>query len=393
MISSFEGETLKVDWSQTIGHECLLELRGWNNGATASVIRGNEIEPITLTDVGEWLFEVDDPAVAAWKLTFPDQLLQGIEALPSHRCKAIALAAAHEKVIDMLATNPVLIWLLIDRRVIGDESAEQINHLLGDKQVKLCSLVGLSERKQVVNLLKKAASLKLQKNELESFVELLETPAVCDYLSHQKTISPAVLKLLRTNQWLVLSKARALIPSLCQPQLRRIFDDVLRMIEDISQLQNCVTPASLQRLHDNLVDELNESRGTKLIRDPMGNPKPIPPAPLQSAYSIEPITEQIELIKEGREMRHCIASHLFSVVSGDYAVYRMLEPERLTIEIVVTEWGQCYLKEVRGRGNRLPTSNSMEVIEKWFLEFQPRTSDGLPMIRTPLEPLPRRANQ
>lgn len=392
MISSFEGETLKVDWSETIGHECLLELRGWNNAATASVVRGDEIEPITLTDVGEWLFEVDDPAVAAWKLTFPDQLLQGVDALPSHRCKAIALAATHEKVVDILVTNPVLLWLLIDRRVIGDESAEQINHLLGDKQVKLCSLVGLSERKQVVKLLKKAASLKLQKSELESFVELLETPAVCDYLSHQKTISPAVLKLLRTNQWLVLSKARALIPSLCQPEFRRIFDDVLRMIEDVSQLQNCATTAALQRLHDNLVEELNESRGTKLIRDPMGNPRPIPPAPLQSAYSIEPITEQIELIKEGREMRHCIASHLFSVVSGDYAVYRMLEPERLTIEIVVTDWGQCYLKEVRGKGNRLPTAKSMEIIEKWFLEFQPGTSDGLPMIATPLEPLPRRAN-
>lgn len=392
MISSFEGETLKVDWSETIGHECLLELRGWNNGATASVVRGDEIEPITLTDVGEWLFEVDDPAVAAWKLTFPDQLLQGVDALPSHRCKAIALAATHEKVVDILVTNPVLLWLLIDRRVIGDESAEQINHLLGDKQVKLCSLVGLSERKQVVKLLKKAASLKLQKSELESFVELLETPAVCDYLSHQKTISPAVLKLLRTNQWLVLSKARALIPSLCQPEFRRIFDDVLRMIEDVSQLQNCATTAALQRLHDNLVEELNESRGTKLIRDPMGNPRPIPPAPLPSAYSIEPITEQIELIKEGREMRHCIASHLFSVVSGDYAVYRMLEPERLTIEIVVTDWGQCYLKEVRGKGNRLPTAKSMEIIEKWFLEFQPGTSDGLPMIATPLEPLPRRAN-
>ena len=123
---------------------------------------------------------------------------------------------------------------------------------------------------------KKAASLKLRKDELESFMELLEVPTVCNYLSHQKTMSPAVLKLLRTNQWLVLSKAWALIPSLCQPEFRRIFDDVLRMIEDVSQLQNCATTAALQRLHDNLVDELNESRGTKLIRDHMGNPKPIP---------------------------------------------------------------------------------------------------------------------
>ena len=90
---------------------------------------------------------------------------------------------------------------------------------------------------------------------------------------------------------------------------------------------------------------------------------------------VEPITEQIELIKEGREMRHCIASHLSSVVSGDYAVYRMLKPERLTIEIVVADWGQCFLKEVRGKGNRLPATASMEIIREWFLEFQPNASD------------------
>ena len=392
MTSRFEGQTLTVDWSQAIGHECSLELKGWNDGLSATVIRGAEIEPISLTEIGDWLFEVDDLAVGRWKQTLPKQIQKGLDAIPSHRSKAIALATAHDKAFDLLATNPLLVWLLIERGVVDDQNSEQLNHLLCDKQANLCALVGLNGRKQEVKLLKRASSLKLRKDELESFSELLEVPAVCDYLSHQKTMSPAALKLLRTNQWLVLSKARALIPSLCQPEFRRIFDDVLRMIENVFQLQHCATTASLQRLHDNLVDELNESRGAKLIRDQMGNPKPIPPAPLQSAYSIEPITEQIGLIKEGREMRHCIASHLFSVVSGDYAVYRMLEPERLTIEIVMTAWGQCFLKEVRGKGNRLPNATSMQIIEKWFLEFQPSTSDGLPMIPTPLEPLPRRAN-
>ncbi len=389
MTSKFEGKTLRVDWSQAIGHECSLELKGWNDGLSAAVIRGVEVEPISLTEIGDWLFEVDDSAVESWKQTLPKQLQNGVDAIPSQRCKAIVLAATHEKVFDLLATNPLLLWLLIERGVIDDQNSEQLNNLLSDKQANLCALVGLNGRKQEVKLLKRAASLKLRKDELESFLELLELPAVCNYLSHQKTMSSAVFKLLRTNQWLVLSKARALIPSLCQPEFRRIFDDVLRMVEDISQLQNCETTTSLHRLHDNLVEELNESRGTKLIRDNMGNPKPIPPAPLQSAYSIEPITEQIDLIKEGREMRHCIASHLFSVVSGDYAVYRMLEPERLTIEIVVTDWGQCFLKEVRGKGNRLPNTISMEIIEKWFLEFQPNTSDGLPMAPSPVAELPR----
>lgn len=383
MTSRFEGQTLTVDWSQAIGHECSLEVKGWSDGVRATVIRGAEREPISLTEIGDWLFEVGDAAVKTWKQTLPNQLQDGLDAIPSHRCKALLLAATHEKVFDLLATNPLLLWLLMERRVIHEQSPEQLNHLLSDKQANLCALAGLSGRKQEVKLLKRAAGLRLSKDELESFMELFEAPAVCNYLSHQKTMSPAVFKLLRTNQWLVLGKARALIPSLCQPEFRRIFDDVLRMIEDVSQLQNCATTAALQRLHDNLVEELNESRGTKLIRDQMGNPKPIPPPPLQSAYSIEPITEQMSLIKEGREMRHCIASHLFSVVSGDYAVYRMLEPERLTIEIVVTDWGQCFLKEVRGKGNRLPTKTSMDIIEKWFSENEPPSNDGLPNYQRP----------
>lgn len=253
MTSRFEGQTLTVDWSQAIGYECSLEVKGWSDGVRATVIRGAETEPISLTEIGDWLFEVGDAAVKTWKQTLPNQLQDGLDAIPSHRCKALLLAATHEKVFDLLATNPLLLWLLLERRVIHDQNPEQLNHLLSDKQLNLCALAGLSGRKQEVKLLKRAAGLKLSKDELESFMELFEDPAVCDYLSHQKTMSPAVFKLLRTNQWLVLGKARALIPSLCQPEFRRIFDDVLRMIEDVSQLQNCATTAA-QRAPSNVSD-------------------------------------------------------------------------------------------------------------------------------------------
>ena len=155
------------------------------------------------------------------------------------------------------------------------------------------------------------------------------------------------------------------------------------MLEDISALRLCATTTALQRLHDRLVEDLNERRGTKLIRDKDGQPKPIPEPPLQSGYSIEPITRQMDLIKEGREMRHCIASHLFNVVAGDYAVYRMAEPERLTIEVLVTQWGQCFIKEVRGKGNKLPSAQAMQVVEQWFQENQPESNDGVPNIDRP----------
>ena len=80
------------------------------------------------------------------------------------------------------------------------------------------------------------------------------------------------------------------------------FDDVLRMLGDISALRLCTT-TTISKDFTIDFEDLNERRGTKLIRDKDGQPKPVPEPPLQSGYSIEPITRQIDLIKRGREMK------------------------------------------------------------------------------------------
>ena len=41
-------------------------------------------------------------------------------------------------------------------------------------------------------------------------------------------------------------------------------------------------------------------------------------------------------------MGHCIAEYLINVVAGDYAVYKMLRPERLTIEILITDGDNAF---------------------------------------------------
>ena len=52
MTSRFEGQTLTVDWSQAIGHECSLEVKGWSDGVRATVIRGAETEPTKYSSGG-----------------------------------------------------------------------------------------------------------------------------------------------------------------------------------------------------------------------------------------------------------------------------------------------------------------------------------------------------
>ena len=374
---------LEIDWSQFLGHDCILKVSSWGENLKATATREHQVENIALSHVGEWLFEIDDPAINHWKKTIPSKILEALIDLPSHRCSLIELAVNNPKICDLLISNPVLLWRLFDANLLLKELPPEHESLLNQKQKDLCKLVGLDGTKQQVSLLKLATQRQLSRDQLLTYIELLKNAEACQFFSHHKSVTPEIINVLKTNTWLVSCKAKALIPELCSPEWRRIFDDVLRMLEDISALRLCATTTALQRLHDRLVEDLNERRGTKLIRDKDGQPKPIPEPPLQSGYSIEPITRQMDLIKEGREMRHCIASHLFNVVAGDYAVYRMAEPERLTIEVLVTQWGQCFIKEVRGKGNKLPSAEAMQVVEQWFQENQPESNDGVPNIDRP----------
>ena len=62
---------LEIDWSQFLGHNCMLKVSSWDENLKATVTRENHVEDIALSHVGEWLFEIDDPAVNHWKRLFP----------------------------------------------------------------------------------------------------------------------------------------------------------------------------------------------------------------------------------------------------------------------------------------------------------------------------------
>lgn len=382
VLATFSNK-LEIDWSQSLGHNCLLKVLSWDENLIATATRDAEAEKISLSHIGEWLFEVDDQAINLWRQTIPQKVLDAVINLPSLRCTLVELAVNKPKIRDLLISNPVLLWRLLDANILSTEVTPHREILLNQKQRDLCKLLGLDGTKQQVNLLKIATQRQLSRDQLLTYIELIRDTEARQFFSHQKSVTPEIINVLKNNSWLVSCKARELIPELCSPEWRRTFDDVLRMLEDISPLRLCTSTRALQRLHDRLVEDLNERRGTKLIRDKDGQPKPLPDPPLQSNHSIQPITRQMDLIKEGREMKHCIASHLFNVVSGDYAVYRMVEPERLTIEILVTQWGQCFIKEVRGKGNKLPSAEAMQIIEQWFHQNQPESKDGLPNIDRP----------
>ena len=67
MAQAFFDGSLVIDWSESIGHECKISIGGWDSGLIVTGHDQDELSPLSLIDVGDWIFTVDDPAVLEWK--------------------------------------------------------------------------------------------------------------------------------------------------------------------------------------------------------------------------------------------------------------------------------------------------------------------------------------
>ena len=90
---SFNSELLEIDWTQSLGHRCLVTVAPWDRGLGGIAIDDNEQTDITLREVGDWVFGLTDPAVLTWKKSFPADVLTALEAMPSNKARLAEYAS------------------------------------------------------------------------------------------------------------------------------------------------------------------------------------------------------------------------------------------------------------------------------------------------------------
>ncbi|MFO7530367.1 MAG: PcfJ domain-containing protein [Marinobacter sp.] len=128
----------------------------------------------------------------------------------------------------------------------------------------------------------------------------------------------------------------------------------------------------LQRLHDRLVKRFNEQNGedSEAVRQAKAQaleeehgPYPAPPVP--ESNRIQALKSWRNLLDEGRTMHHCVGAYDVMVAEREVFIYRMHEPERLTIALE-NKGDNWILGEVRGYCNANPASHSLELIHRWL---------------------------
>lgn len=150
-------------------------------------------------------------------------------------------------------------------------------------------------------------------------------------------------------------------------QVMRLWRDVSRMADMLPMnlakaLNKCDSRESLKTLHDQMVDIVNSRKNSVFDATIL-----FPKAPLKGNETILQITNLADLKEEGREMRHCVASYVNSILRGNSCIFKVLAPERATLEIK-TILREIRIGEFKCACNRTPSDETYQFVAGWIDE-------------------------
>lgn len=152
---------------------------------------------------------------------------------------------------------------------------------------------------------------------------------------------------------------------------------IIQLIEDTINLGNQLgfknvhsivnsanSPERLKIIHDNWVELLNE-RANLLADD-----EELPSVPISGNDHIIPIRSANELIQEGINMKHCLATYLDKVMDGKSFIYKVVFPERATLELRKKQ-NKYFVAQLKRERNAEPSDATWELVNNWLKIAQP----------------------
>ncbi len=121
----------------------------------------------------------------------------------------------------------------------------------------------------------------------------------------------------------------------------------------------CKSLQDLKRLHN-----------TYMVRDrgfieSLKTGELFPSPPVSGTKNILYIRFKNELVLEGKEMDHCVASYYSRIIKGNYFVYRILCPQRATVGIY-SRSGKLEIDQIRLQGNQIPSQATQQAVLTWL---------------------------
>jgi hypothetical protein len=373
---------------QHAGRRSFFRIAPWRDGFVTYRVRGDRVEPTDLWSMvvlaPPGASSTRNPAVATFLSGIPAAVQNFVRPYRFGQCVLLRSLAALAQTEDLAASNPNLLWLLAAAGYDGRVSPDAIGRLCTTKQVEvLRELTGTGTKAQV-KFLRKVVVAEGTLTEARDLHAALCDASILAAVRHLAAIPIELLSLLTAHTALAREDVAADVAArIAAAKANK--DSVDRLCERVAALAAATrnpTALAVQRAFDAPRPPARPVRRALPIPAPprraphvIASRAEYPPPPLLGTDTIVPITSIEELAAEGRAQRNCVADYAASIFAGDRYVYRVLAPERATLEIrlggIVPELGQLKLAR-----NREPSRATFAAVRRWFKEAGPAARGG-----------------
>lgn len=364
---------LRIDMSQTFGYRLALEVTSWDHGVSwINDIENQRFVNHYHEDKGlslAWLSHKDTQG--DWRRSFPAKVLQALldfeQHFHRHTFSCLWFVSRSEAAQQLLLSSPILLWLVVDYAKTQQLKPEQVWSLFSIKRTQILALHGLPPTKSALKLLLKYPSENFDYDDVVIIHNLCQQ------------ISPHLLGRLNyinrsLASWILDQPSVLKYPFIYHLNtsdtnaLRTTLRDTIAMGAELNRqrteqlLQNCQTPEQLYALHDEWIAQFNRHQ----IHTKKNTFYPL--CDLEQTESIIQIKTAYELMEEGKEMNHCIASYHKRILCGEYLAFKVMEPERATLGLHYVR-GELTVDQLRLKRNGSPSKETEETVY-WWLQNQ-----------------------
>ena len=274
------------------------------------------------------------------------------------------------------ASAPLLLWLLMARYQNVNWPKAHLEALLRSRRTKVLSAISGVGQPAALRWLSRVQLSSGEQAEYVALINALRTELYRTRWAREPAIPMHWIS--GAVEHLDLAHSRAyhsfccLNPKACEAfnanldQYARFWRDALSVAEAIGitdaeiALHRCQDFSAVRRLHDRWTSRLNQ-RLSKIVE---GETR-FPPAPVPGTENIHPISSLEDLQAEGRLMHHCVSVYQPKIHRGESYIYRMLGPERATIELEC-RGGRVRIGQLSLAYNTEPSQETIKAVNNWL---------------------------
>jgi hypothetical protein len=401
------SQKLDIDFSSVA--TASLRLSPWHRGLSAERIEDGLAEPYD-GDIGlplALLANTSD-ASAPWLDAVPPEVRAAVEPFVWRQWLVLKLIQRDPRTLELIASAPLLVWLVALE--VGDEAMtlDEASVLLTRRRRDILGRLGLPATESFVRLVSRIRFARYLPDACQQVRSFLRHRQLIDAAREHGGVilGEAILTFLMTPLLFELPWARLSLDFFKagpEPLAERAKDYIrflestcdiawhtarmcdyhadrrsqrlprrmrrIRNVRDLNALHGALAEERRERQRQDLLEELRQAKHLEF---------PSPPFP--GTDTIVPIETGEALIDEGRDMIHCVSSLAPCAAKGERYFYKVLAPERATLELRLVPGSAPRLGELKLFRNARPSPETRAEVERWVASLGPcpsRPRDGL----------------